>query len=73
MSYRVACNDLYCRYGPFPDEEEAYRYAGLLDIDPACNDTEHKVEWFMDLNKPLPLDELREAIRLRIVKEEYSE
>lgn len=69
MSYKVTCSDIGCQYGPFTDEGDAYKYAGLLDIDPACKDTEHEVEWTSGYSAVLPFDELRDAIRERIVKE----
>lgn len=68
MSYVVECADGTGTYGPFASEEEAHRYAGLLDIDPACRDRHHEVSWQADLRKPETYDELVELVRDRIQK-----
>lgn len=69
MSYKVKCSDLGTQYGPFLSEGDAYKYAGLLDLDPACRDTEHEVDYFMALKEPEPMGELFKAIKERIIKE----
>lgn len=68
MSYVVKCDDHDSVYGPFDNEEEAHRYAGLFDIDPGCRDVSHEVEWSLGVRAPEPYEVLRQAVMGRIQK-----
>lgn len=75
--YKVVCDTNYSDYGPYSSEVEAQKCAALMDLDPFCDDNNHKVELIdLDLAHPQSYEALLKIVRNRfsqLAKQEASE